>query len=183
MDGSDIFTEQRAYILAPGRIARKAKRNPDRIDYLLVYKGVKLAVVEAKSDEKDVSEGVEQAKRYASAMNIRWAYSTNGENIWAINMQPVKGGFTEDFVTSFPSPDELWQQTFPDENLWRDRFNLCRFHTDIKKPRYYQENAVNAVLQAISHRLLAFVMNDVICSILSEIQAVDAKQPARAIVS
>ncbi len=150
VDGSDIFTEQRAYILAPGRIARKAKRNPDRIDYLLVYKGVKLAVVEAKSDEKDVSEGVEQAKRYASAMNIRWAYSTNGDSIWAINMQPVKGGFTEDFVTSFPSPDELWQQTFPDENLWRDRFNLCRFHTDIKKPRYYQENAVNAVLQAIS---------------------------------
>ena len=150
VDGSDIFTEQSAYILAPGRIARKAKRNPDKVDYLLVYKGVKLAIVEAKSDEKDVSEGVEQAKRYASAMNIRWAYSTNGDNIWAINMQPVKGGFTEDFVTSFPTPDELWRLTFPDENLWRDRFNLCPYHSGGKQPRYYQENAVNAVLQAIS---------------------------------
>ncbi|MCR5622462.1 MAG: hypothetical protein K6G18_11500 [Treponema sp.] len=51
--------------MSPGRIVTKAKRNPDKIDYLLTYKGVKLGIVEAKSDEKDVSEGVEQAKRYA----------------------------------------------------------------------------------------------------------------------
>ena len=59
VEGSDIFTEQRAYQVAPGRIVRKAKRNPDKIDYLLTYKGVKLGIIEAKSDENDVSEGVE----------------------------------------------------------------------------------------------------------------------------
>ena len=34
VEGSDIFTEQRAYLLTPGRIVTKAKRNPDKIDYL-----------------------------------------------------------------------------------------------------------------------------------------------------
>ncbi len=34
VEGSDIFTEQRAYIVTPGRIVTKAKRNPDKIDYL-----------------------------------------------------------------------------------------------------------------------------------------------------
>ena len=95
VEGSDIFTEQRAYIVSPGRIVTKAKRNPDKIDYLLTYKGVKLGIVEAKSDDKDVSEGVEQAKRYAAAMNIRYTYATNGDKIWAIDMEAKPGDFTE----------------------------------------------------------------------------------------
>ena len=154
VEGSDIFTEQRAYIVSPGRIVTKAKRNPDKIDYLLTYKGVKLGIVEAKSDEKDVSEGVEQAKRYAAAMNIRYTYATNGDKIWAIDMFAKPGDFTEGFVDTFPSPDELWGMTFPDKNDWRDRFNLEPFNRDGgKQPRYYQENAVNAVLEAISRKI------------------------------
>ena len=154
VEGSDIFTEQRAYQVAPGRIVRKAKRNPDKIDYLLTYKGVKLGIVEAKSDEKDVSEGVEQAKRYAAAMNIRYTYATNGDKIWAIDMQPKKGEIPEGFIEKFPTPDELWTKTFPEKNDWRDKFNLEPFNRDGgKSPRYYQENAINAVLDAISHKI------------------------------
>lgn len=154
VEGSDIFTEQRAYIVSPGRIVTRAKRNPDKIDYLLTYKGVKLGIVEAKSDDKDVSEGVEQAKRYAAAMNIRYTYATNGDKIWAIDMLAKPGDFTEGFVDTFPTPDELWGMTFPDKNDWRDRFNLEPFNRDGgKQPRYYQENAVNAVLEAISRKI------------------------------
>ena len=153
VEGSDIFTEQRAYILTPGRIVHKAKRNPDKIDYLLTYKGVKIAIIEAKKDELDVSAGVEQAKKYAAAMNIRYTYSTNGDKIWAIDMQAKPGDFTEGFVNRFPTPDELWQMTFPVKNDWRDKFNLEPFNRDGgKEPRYYQENAVNAVLEAISNK-------------------------------
>ena len=154
VEGSDIFTEQRAYIVSPGRIVTKAKRNPDKIDYLLTYKGVKIGIVEAKKDELDVSAGVEQAKRYASAMNIRWTYSTNGDKIWAIDMDAKPGDFTEGFVDRFPTPDELWEMTFPDKNEWRDKFNLEPFNRDGgKSPRYYQENAVNAVLEAVSKKI------------------------------
>lgn len=153
VEGSDIFTEQRAYILTPGRIVHKAKRNPDKIDYLLTYKGVKIAIIEAKKDELDVSAGVEQAKKYAAAMNIRYTYSTNGDKIWAIDMQAKPGDFTEGFVNRFPTPDELWQMTFPVKNDWRDKFNLEPFNRDGgKEPRYYQENAVNAVLEAVSNK-------------------------------
>jgi type I restriction enzyme R subunit len=154
VEGSDIFTEQRAYIVSPGRIVTKAKRNPDKIDYLLTYKGVKIGIVEAKKDELDVSAGVEQAKKYAAAMNIRWTYSTNGDKIWAIDMDAKPGDFTEGFVDRFPTPQELWEMTFPDKNDWRDKFNLEPFNRDGgKQPRYYQENAVNAVLEAISKKI------------------------------
>lgn len=154
VEGSDIFTEQRAYIVSPGRIVTKAKRNPDKIDYLLTYKGVKIGIVEAKKDELDVSAGVEQAKKYATAMNIRYTYSTNGDKIWAIDMRAKPRDFTEGFIDRFPTPDELWAMTFPDKNDWRDKFNLEPFNRDGgKMPRYYQENAVNAVLEAVSKKI------------------------------
>ena len=154
VEGSDIFTEQRAYIVAPGRIVTKAKRNPDKIDYLLTYKGVKIGIVEAKKDELDVSAGVEQAKKYATAMNIRYTYSTNGDKIWAIDMQAKPGDFTEGFIDRFPTPDELWAMTFPDKNDWRDKFNLEPFNrAGGQMPRYSQENAVNAVLEAVSKKI------------------------------
>ena len=53
--GSKILVEQSAYI-APGRITTTGNKNPKKADYILEYKGMKLAVIEAKSDEKDVSE-------------------------------------------------------------------------------------------------------------------------------
>ena len=76
--GSNILVEQSAYI-APGRITTTGNKNPKKADYILEYKGMKLAVIEAKSDEKDVSEGVAQAKLYADALKIRYTYSTNGD--------------------------------------------------------------------------------------------------------
>ena len=83
--GSKILVEQSAYI-APGRLTPAGNKNPKKADYILEYKGIKLAVIEAKSDEKDVSEGVGQAKLYADALKIRYTYSTNGNEIWFIDM-------------------------------------------------------------------------------------------------
>ena len=87
-------------------------------------------------------------------MNIRYTYSTNGDKIWAIDMDAKIGDTAEGFVDRFPTPDELWQMTFPDKNDWRDKFNLEPFNRDGgKQPRYYQENAVNAVLNAVSKKI------------------------------
>ena len=101
--------EQSAYI-APGRITTTGNKNPKKADYILEYKGIKLAVIEAKSDEKDVSEGVAQAKLYADALKIRYTYSTNGDEIWFIDMG-VKSGNGDYIIPSkerdidnFPSP-------------------------------------------------------------------------------
>ncbi|MEE0950679.1 MAG: DEAD/DEAH box helicase family protein [Paludibacteraceae bacterium] len=154
---SAVLNEQRAYEIAPGRVDKLKTRRPKKVDYVLEYKGIKLAVIEAKSDETDVSIGVPQAKQYAQMLQIRYAFSTNGDEVYFIDMgvQNASGEYiipsTEKFIDAFPSPDELWQMTFPDKNEWRDKFIQEPFNIGGgRKPRYYQEIAVNNVLTAIS---------------------------------
>ncbi len=156
---SAILTEQRAYLIAPGRVERIKHSKPKKADYVLEYKGRKLAIIEAKKDEVDVSEGVEQAKLYADMLQIRYTYSCNGDRIWFIDMgvKDVKGNYiipsTEKEVSRFPSPQELWQMTYPEADPWRDKFNLQPFNRDGgKAPRYYQENAINNVLGAVAKK-------------------------------
>lgn len=154
---SVILTEQRAYEITPDRVGL-LHRQPKKADYVLEYRGRKLAIIEAKSDEKDVSEGVDQAKRYAEMLQIRYTYACNGDKIWAIDMgvKDEKGNYiipsTEGFTDKFPSPQELWQMTYPTENIWRDRFNLePYFRNPQKRLRYYQEVAITNVLNAIAN--------------------------------
>ena len=155
---SEILTEQRAYI-TPGEVTQLAQnKHPKKADYILEYKKLKLAVIEAKSDEKDVSAGVEQAKLYAELLKIRFTYATNGDEIWAIDMgvKDAQGRYIvpskEGPVERFPSPQELWQMTFPEKNEWRDRLNLCPLNRGGgREPRYYQEIAINSVLAAIAN--------------------------------
>ncbi|MCQ2294767.1 MAG: DEAD/DEAH box helicase family protein [Bacteroidales bacterium] len=155
---SKLLMEQSAYQIAPGRVSRLGGK-PKKADYVLSYRGRKLAIVEAKSDEHDVSEGVAQAKLYAQMMQIRFTFATNGDEIYKIDMgvQDADGNYifpsTEGLVDKFPSPQELWLWTYPDEHVWRDKFLLEPFNTDGgRQPRYYQENAVNNVLNAIANQ-------------------------------
>ena len=144
---SRILTEQNAYTIAPGKVGTRSK-SPKKVDYILMYRGVKLAVIEAKKDELPASEGVMQAKEYASMLRIRFTYATNGDEIYAIDMTSGDEGD----ITKFPSPDELWFATYGAiiEN-WKEKFITEPFYTNSNKtPRYYQENAINCTLDAIS---------------------------------
>ena len=129
----------REHNITAGRIQLGGKRGkPVIADYVLVYKGVKLAVVEAKSDELEVSEGVMQAKEYAVRLQLKTTYAANGKEIYQICMETG----TEGLVASFPTPDELWHKTFAKANNWRDKFNAIPFELigGSKGARYYQEN-------------------------------------------
>ena len=156
---SEILTEQRAYQIAPGQVSSLPQnRHPKKADYLLEYKKRKLAVIEAKSDEKDVSVGIPQAKEYAELLHIRFAYATNGDEIWGIDMgvKDNEGNYiipsTEGPVTKFPSPQELWAMTYTEHNEWRDKFNLCALNRGGgREPRYYQEIAIDNVLSAVAN--------------------------------
>lgn len=144
-DDSRIITE---YVIAKGKISISEKQKILKADYILSYKGVKLAIVEAKSDELPVGEGVMQAKRYAQMMRIRYTYASNGNEIYEIDMETGEEGP----VTEFPSPETLWNRTFGDVNEWRNKFYAEPFYIDEgKKLRYYQEIAVNRVLEAIAN--------------------------------
>ena len=84
VEGSRI---RREYPITPGRIEGLGLRGKAlTADYVLEYRNTKLAVVEAKSWDEELTEGVAQAKNYACIMAIRFAYSTNGQGIYAIDM-------------------------------------------------------------------------------------------------
>ena len=135
------------YPITNGRVSKSVAPKPLKADYILMYKGVKLAVVEAKSDEKDVSDGVAQAKQYAKMLNIRFTYSTNGNKIYAMDMETGD----EEEVSAYPTPDEIWTWTFGKADEWRDKFNeQPLFDNGTKRPRYYQEIAINKALAAIA---------------------------------
>ena len=140
----------REYNITEGRIQTGGKRaKPVIADYVLVYKGIKLAVVEAKSIALEVGEGVMQAKEYANKLQLKTTFSANGEAIYQICMETGQEGL----ITSFPTPDELWKKTFAVANEWRDKFNAVPFELigGTKGARYYQENAVLKTMEAIAN--------------------------------
>ena len=146
VEGSKILRE---HPITPGRIEGHGKRGKAlTADYVLVYRNRKLAVDEAKAWDKPLTEGVAQAKDYAGKMGVRFAYATNGQGIYAIDMQTGKEGA----VSAYPTPDELWAMTFAEANAWRDRF--AAVSTPDKSGswtlRFYQEIAVNRVLERIA---------------------------------
>ena len=143
-----MLVEQSACEFAPGRVG-KVRGKPLRADYILTYRGRRLVVVEAKSDECRAIEGYEQALKYGRNLGMVAAYTTNGREILEVDL---KTGGTEP-VEAFPSPQEIWRRAFPEENGWRDSFDAVPFWFDaVKRPRYYQELAVNRVTDAIAAR-------------------------------
>ncbi len=146
VEGSKI---QRNYTITAGKIQTGGGRAKSLFaDYVLVYKGRKLAVVEAKSDELEVGEGVAQAKRYALMLKLDFTYAANGREIYAVSLKTGKEGL----LAVFPAPDELWNATFAEQNQWRDTFSAVPFEDvgGTKSARYYQEIAVNNAMEAIA---------------------------------
>ena len=116
IEGSKILRE---YNITAGKIQTGGIRGKKIIaDYILVYKGIKLAVVEAKSDDLGVGEGVAQAKQYAEKLKLETTYSSNGKEIYSICMKTGAEGL----VSAYLSPDELWDKTFAIQNVWREKF-------------------------------------------------------------
>ena len=152
---SKILRERNVCQITDGRIQAGGKRaRPLIADYILVYKGIKLAVIEAKKNELEVAEGVAQAKLYAQKMNLETTYSANGKEIYQICMQTGKEGLVDNFL----SPQELWDKTYPQKSniqgaeTWRKAFSNIPFEdkSGTWKPRYYQEIAVRNTLEAVA---------------------------------
>ncbi len=150
VDGSRILRE---HGITLGRLQGGGKRaKGDIADYVLVYRNTKLGVVEAKAWDKPYTEGVGQAKRYATKLAVRFTYATNGQKIYSVDMATG----TEGDVAAYPSPDALWALTFaqadPGGAAWRDRFAAIPFEDKggTWQGRYYQDVAITRVLEAIA---------------------------------
>ena len=146
VEGSRV---RREYPITLGRLEGHGRRGkPLTADYVLIYRNTKLAVVEAKAWDQELTEGVGQAKNYADKVAIRFAYSSNGQGIYGIDMQTGHEGE----IPAFPTPDELWNRTFAKQNDWRDRFAAVPFpdKSGSWEIRFYQEIAINRVLEKIA---------------------------------
>jgi len=149
VEGSRVLRE---HGITAGRLQGAGQRARAEIaDYVLVYRNTKLAVVEAKAWDKPCAEGVAQAKSYAQKLAVRFAFATNGQSIYRIDMAAGDEGD----VPTFPSPDELWAQTYAQANpfaaAWRERFAFVPFEDKggTWQGRYYQDVAIQRVLDAI----------------------------------
>lgn len=155
----DQIVEQ--YRITDGRVlsvGEKHRRDtPLRADYVLEYRpGFPIAVVEAKRSYAIPGKGVQQAKRYASLLDVPFAYSTNGNGIVEDDRNT---GIERDDLAGFPSPEVLWARYREwrglDDDLTAEGllvpFNRALRNPDgsVKKPRYYQSTAINRAVRAI----------------------------------
>ena len=155
----DQINEQRTF--TDGRIVvvgSKVTRRPQkRADYILRYtRDFPIAVVEAKASYKKPGDGLQQAKEYADILGLKFAYSTNGHGIVEHDFQTGQ----ESDAEAFPSPEDLWRRLRTQEGMTTaagTQLLTPYYHLSGKSPRYYQEIAVNRVVQAIllgNHRVL-----------------------------
>ncbi len=147
-NGETDVVVRREYPISRGRILSGGKRGPTlSADYVLSYKNVKLGIIEAKKSSRSYTDGVAQAKQYAELLNVRFTFATNGRTIYQIDME----NGSEHEIDRYPTPSELWNMTYATDNEVYNKLTAIPFHTDgVFQQRYYQENAVNAVIKALS---------------------------------
>jgi len=146
VEGSRI---RREFPISKGRLlGNKRRATALSADYVLIYKNRNLAVIEAKKRDLHYTDGLTQAIDYATRLNIRYAYSTNGLQFYSVDMQES----TQSDCLSFPTPEELWNMTFPKEQTVLERLFSIPFEDKAGswEPRYYQNNAITKTLEAVA---------------------------------
>lgn len=136
-----------------GKVGRRG--TPKKADYLLRYAPSKaIAIVEAKKERDSHLEGAAQAKDYARKLGLWFAYATNGHEIEFFNLKTNQ----QMSVDRFHRPEELWQMYLEQSGLKpsKEKMNalLHDFYDESqlgkrRKPRYYQEMAVNRAVEAV----------------------------------
>ena len=140
---------RREFQITAGRIIGGGKRaEPSVADYVLEYKGKRLAVIEAKKWDLEHTEGVGQAIRDGNKLGLPFAFATNGQKIRQINLVTGK----EEDIKVFPTPDQLWDLINEPKNELIDELRAVDFESrgGTEPVRYYQQKAVENVLEAIA---------------------------------
>lgn len=126
-------------------------------DYMLYYnRATPIAIVEAKDANHSVSFGMQQAKEYASMMDIPFAFSSNGFGFQEYDF--LTGKERSFSMDEFPTREELYarflSESHEGEGISDNELKVidqpyCT-GLDIFPPRYYQRNAVNRTVNAVA---------------------------------
>lgn len=143
-EGSQVLRE---FFFTDGRMLSGGQRGKRKFaDYILSYKNQKLAIIEAKKGDLPPTEGLEQVKDYATLLGIKIVFSTNGTETYCFDMETGRG----DYVEQYPNPDELYRMVNGTQSDVQERAIAEPFHKTRFDPRYYQENAIQAAIKAIT---------------------------------
>lgn len=145
------FTNGR--IIVRGKLVARGKAK--RADFVLYYRHVPIALIEAKKSSFSVGHGMQQALDYAADLNIPFVFSSNGQG-FVFHDRTGQSTTLETTLTldGFPGPDTLWVKYRQWKGLSpaQESVVLQPYFDDGsgKEPRYYQRNAINAAVEAIA---------------------------------
>ena len=145
----DGRTITREYYFTDGRKLIGNKRGKRYfVDYLLSYKNTNLAIVEAKAENKDPLDGLQQSINYAQKLRIDYVYATNGHKIYEHSLIDGNGKLIE----NYPTPDELFRRKYGQVALKQENIITYPFHLEGGlRPRFYQQIAVQKTIEAIAN--------------------------------
>ena len=134
-----------------------ARGSQKRADYILYYKpNIPIAIIEAKDNKHSVRAGIQQALDYAQILDIPCVFSSNGDGFLFHDKTATDGNIESEFdLDNFPTPEQLWgkyktykgivtpiEEKIASQDYYFDGTN--------RKPRYYQQIAVNRTVEAIA---------------------------------
>ncbi|HEY0874184.1 MAG TPA: DEAD/DEAH box helicase family protein [Vicinamibacterales bacterium] len=144
------FTRGRVIVRGKTVYRGKAKR----AGYILYYKpNVPLAVIEAKDNNSAVGDGLQQALEYGDTLRLPFVFSSNGDGFVFHDATRDEGEIEQTLaLDQFPSPQTLWTRYREWKGLPPDADPLVLqdYYNTGKEPRYYQESAVNAAIEAVA---------------------------------
>jgi type I restriction enzyme R subunit len=147
------FTDGRVYVKGDKTKRGKAKK----ADIILYYKpNIPIAVIEAKDNNHSIGAGMQQGLGYAEILDIPVAYSSNGDGFLEHDRSNFSGQIERNLsLDNFPGPAELWRRYKKFKGIKtseQERISSFDYFFDGsgRKPRYYQQIAVNRTIEAIA---------------------------------
>ena len=148
----EVYFTNGRIIIKGDRIERGERK---RADYILYYRGnIPIAIIEAKDNNYEVGSGMQQALEYGEVLvDIPFIYSSNGDGF----VEHDKTGKAKELereisLDQFPGPEELWRRYKDWKGITEQTEHVLteEYFAGSKKPRYYQEIAINRTVEAIS---------------------------------
>ncbi|EML5168911.1 DEAD/DEAH box helicase family protein [Vibrio vulnificus] len=140
-------------VVVRGQIA--ARKKVKSADIVLYHKpSMPLAVVEAKANKHEIGKGMQQGLDYASLLDVPFVFASNGDGFIFHDKTNPEQLETEIRLEDFPSPQMLWEKYCQWKGYSDEQLPLITqaYYDDGsgKSPRYYQLNAINKTIEAVS---------------------------------
>ncbi|WP_176063230.1 EcoAI/FtnUII family type I restriction enzme subunit R [Serratia marcescens] len=140
-------------IVVRGKLASRIKVKS--ADIVLYHKpNLPLAVIEAKANQHAIGKGMQQGLDYAELLDVPFVFTSNGDGFIFHDKTNPQQLESEIALSDFPTPEQLWQKYCVWKGFTQEQLPVISqdYYDDGsgKSPRYYQMQAVNRTVDAVS---------------------------------